>query len=243
MKLHRFQGRNYYITLAPPPFIHSVELKVKEQDTVVMMMKVMKVLMMMIVACGRYPNFGASCQMSAYKWWTGLVLDTFDALGVKDRAVMSEVAKDLYYYYSTGTAWQLLPGATEALQQLQQFDVKLGVISNYDHRLYKVLTDMGLRQYFDFVLPSYLVGAEKPDPEIFHRALRDAVATPAEAVHFGDDIEKDFIGARNVGMSAYLLRASGVNYDFLDENLVVPTVGDFVKAITPRLRYREDAAT
>ena len=156
---------------------------------------------------------------------------------------MAKVAKDLYYYYSTGTAWELLPGATEALQELQKFDVKMGVISNYDHRLYKVLTDMDLRKYFDFVLPSYVVGAEKPDALIFQRALEDAKVSAQEAVHFGDNIEKDFIGARNAGFMAYLLETEGVNHDFLDDKFVVKTVGDFVKAITPFLRLRSEATT
>ena len=192
---------------------------------------------------GRYPNFGASCQMSSYKWWSGLVIDTFETVGVKDSKEMAKVAKDLYYYYSTGTAWELLPGATEALQGLQKFDVKMGVISNYDHRLYKVLTDMDLRKYFDFVLPSYVVGAEKPDLVIFHRALEDAGVRAEEAVHLGDNIEKDFIGARNAGMMAYLLETKGVNHDFLDDKYVVRTVGDFVKGITPFLRLRSNAST
>ena len=196
----------------------------------------------MILVC-RYPNFGATCQMSSYKWWTNLVIDTFKTVGVKDSKVTAKIAKDLYYYYSTGDAWELLPGADEALQKLRKFDVKMGVISNYDHRLYKVLTDMDLRKYFDFVLPSYVVGAEKPNPLIFQRALEDAGVSAKEAVHFGDNIEKDFIGARNAGLMAYLLETKGVNHDFLDEKYVVRTVGDFVKAITPLLCLRSGAST
>ena len=142
-----------------------------------------------------------------------------------------------------GTAWELLPGADSALQDLQQYDVKLGVISNYDHRLYKVLTEMHLRQYFDFVLPSYVVGVEKPNPEIFHRALEDAGVQSTEAVHFGDNVEKDFIGARNAGMGAILLETKGVNHDFLDDKFVVRTVGEFVTKISPFLLKRSEAST
>ncbi|KAK7094992.1 haloacid dehalogenase-like hydrolase domain-containing protein 3 [Littorina saxatilis] len=193
--------------------------------------------------CGKYPNFGASVDMSAYNWWNSLVFDTFHTIGVRDEEIMAKVAKDLYHYYATKIAWELLPGTLEALQELQKFDVKIGVISNYDHRLYKVLKEMDLRKYFDFVLPSYVVGAEKPDPLIFQRALEDANVKAEEAVHFGDNIEKDFIGARNAGIAAFLLESKGVNHKFLDDRFVVRTVGEFVKAISPFLLLRENSST
>jgi REG-2-like HAD superfamily hydrolase len=191
----------------------------------------------------RYPNFGASCHMSSYKWWTGVVMDTFKTCGFEDKEVIAKVARELYYYYANDTAWELLPGASEALQELQKYDVKMGVISNFDHRLYKVLNDMNLRHYFDFVLPSYVVGAEKPDPLIFQRALQDAGCSAQEAVHFGDNVQKDFIGARDAGWVAYLLETKGVNHDFLEDKYVVSTVGEFVSAITPHLRKRSEAST
>ncbi|KAL8612769.1 hypothetical protein ACOMHN_033439 [Nucella lapillus] len=183
----------------------------------------------------RFPNFGASCSMPAFQWWTSLVVDTFNTVGVKNKKILSTLAKDLYFYYATGAAWELLPGTREALEELQKFDVKICVISNSDHRLYKVLTELDLRKYFDFVLPSYVIGAEKPDPRIFQRALENAEVRAEEAVHFGDNKEKDFVGARNVGMMAYLLDQKGAREDSAEDGNVVRTVGEFVKAITPHL--------
>ncbi|XP_076436843.1 haloacid dehalogenase-like hydrolase domain-containing protein 3 [Babylonia areolata] len=188
--------------------------------------------------CGRHPNFGASCNMPAYKWWTGLVTDTFIAVGVPHSEVLNTLAKDLYFYYAAGTAWELLPKTREALEDLQNFDVKIGVISNFDHRLYKVLADLDLRKYFDFILPSYVVGVEKPNRLIFQRALEDGKVLAEEAVHFGDSVEKDFIGARNAGMMAYLLETSGINHDFLEDKYVVKSVKEFVTAISPHLPLR-----
>ena len=57
-------------------------------------------------------------------------------------------------------------------QDLHRYPVKLGVISNWDNRLFRVLAVMGLEQYFDFVIPSYVVGVEKPDQRIFQLALQ-----------------------------------------------------------------------
>lgn len=57
-------------------------------------------------------------------------------------------------------------------QDLRQYPVKIGVISNWDDRLHKVLEAMKLRPYFDFVLTSTVVGVEKPDSAIFQLALQ-----------------------------------------------------------------------
>lgn len=181
--------------------------------------------------------------MSAKKWWSDLVVDCFNAVGMSNDSLLTKIAKELFDYYTTSLAWELLPGTTQALADLQRFDAKLGVISNYDHRLYKVLEAMNLSQYFDFVLPSYDVGAEKPSPLIFQRALENAGVDACEAVHFGDNVEKDFFGAKNAGLHAYLLETKGVSHKFVDNKFVVKSSVDFVTAITPNLRMKDFLTT
>lgn len=174
--------------------------------------------------------------MPAFKWWSSLVVSCFNTAGIYDNKCLDKVAKDLYYYFSTADAWELVPGTLDALEDLQNFDIQLGVISNYDHRLYKVLTEVDLRRFFDFVLPSYVIGVEKPDPCIFLKALKHANVLASEAVHFGDNVVKDFIGARNAGFHAYLMETKGVNHNFIDNKYVVKSAGEFLQAITPYLR-------
>ncbi|KAL3442541.1 HAD-like domain-containing protein [Aspergillus insuetus] len=66
----------------------------------------------------------------------------------------------------------------------------------------------------DFVLTSYQAGAEKPNPLVWHTALRtaqvltDDVAGEEggwECVHVGDDYGKDYRGAVDAGWEAYYL--------------------------------------
>ncbi|KAL4872338.1 hypothetical protein BDV12DRAFT_142216 [Aspergillus spectabilis] len=80
------------------------------------------------------------------------------------------------------------------------------------------LQDQGQEQKdIDFVLTSYQVGAEKPDPLIWDVALRTArrlgsgSETDAggdegwERIHVGDDYGKDYRGATDAGWKAYYL--------------------------------------
>ncbi|CAL1547753.1 unnamed protein product, partial [Lymnaea stagnalis] len=157
----------------------------------------------------KYPNFGVQDMMPAHVWWDSLVKDCFRAAdSTIQEHKLDKIATDLFFHYTTPKAWEILPGALGAIKDLRRYPIKIGVISNWDHRLYKVLLTMKLRPYFDFVLPSSVVGVEKPESLIFYQALKDAQCQPDEAIHFGDSLEKDFIGAQNVGMGAYLLATS-----------------------------------
>ena len=93
----------------------------------------------------------------------------------------------------------------ESLQRLRQAGLRLGVVSNSDGRVEQALEAAGLRQYFDVVIDSTLLGVEKPDPRIFHAALEALGVAPEEALYVGDLYEVDVVGARAAGMEAVLL--------------------------------------
>jgi putative hydrolase of the HAD superfamily len=52
-----------------------------------------------------------------------------------------------------------------------------------------LLEAVGLREHFDFVIDSALVGVEKPDPRIFRMGLERLGVAPEEAVYVGDIYE------------------------------------------------------
>lgn len=72
----------------------------------------------------------------------------------------------------------------------------LGTITNGNADVHYI----GIGHFFDFVMTSEVAGAAKPQPEIFHAALGEAGVSPNEAVHVGDDPERDIRGASAVGM-------------------------------------------
>jgi putative hydrolase of the HAD superfamily len=96
-------------------------------------------------------------------------------------------------------------GAAEVLDRLRAAGLRLGVVSNSDGRVEEALVAAGLRDRFEVVLDSALVGVEKPDPAIFRAALDALGVAPAEALYVGDLYEVDVVGARAAGMEAVLL--------------------------------------
>ena len=121
-------------------------------------------------------------------------------------ARMAEVRSCLERLHGENHLWcRLATGTREALNRLRSAGLLLGVISNSDGRVEEALIAAGLRDCFDVVLDSALVGVEKPDPAIFRAALGALGIAPAEALYVGDLYEVDVVGARAVGMEAVLL--------------------------------------
>ena len=101
------------------------------------------------------------------------------------------------------------PLAAPTLKRLQH-KLRLAVISNADGRIDGVLERAGLRQFFEILVDSGLVGYEKPDVRIFQEALQRMSARPEQSLYVGDVYAIDYCGARNAGMHALLLDPNGV---------------------------------
>jgi putative hydrolase of the HAD superfamily len=110
------------------------------------------------------------------------------------------------------------PEVPSALRALRTQGLRLVVVSNWDVSLHERLAETGLAPLLDGAVASAEVGAAKPDPEIFERALAIAGAAPSEAVHVGDSPLEDVEGARAAGLRAVLLaRDGGGDISSLDE--------------------------
>lgn len=151
-----------------------------------------------------YPNFGVHNGLTPFKWWSNVVTESFKKAGSDERN-LEQIAQHLYVLFSTLKGWEVLPGAESILKELRQKGIKIGVISNFDDRLEKILTQLALRHYFDFVLASTVVKVAKPDAGIFEIAFKLADAKPEEALHVGDNVFTDFLGAKNAGCKGVLL--------------------------------------
>ena len=80
----------------------------------------------------------------------------------------------------------------------------LAVVSNFDRRLHAVLDDLRLSEFFEAIIISSEVGADKPDPRIFEHALRRLGVTAGETWHVGDDPKRDW-GAEALGLRVFRL--------------------------------------
>jgi HAD superfamily hydrolase (TIGR01509 family) len=86
---------------------------------------------------------------------------------------------------------------------------RLGLCSNFSHSdtALGVLEETGLRPHFDAVVVSDAFGLRKPRPEIFEEVLSRLAVEPDEAVHVGDNLRVDVLGAAALGIrTAWLTR-------------------------------------
>ena len=118
------------------------------------------------------------------------------ALLAADRGYDHELVEPGFQvYWEARNEVEVFDEAREMLAHLQH-DFVLGAITNGNADVRRI----GIADYFRFVIRSEEVGTAKPHPEIFEAALRAAGVTAAEAVHVGDDPERDIAGAAAAGM-------------------------------------------
>ncbi len=135
-------------------------------------------------------------------WWKEVVAEVYRDVGDLER--FDDYFDELYEVFRT-TAWEIYPETIEVLSLLKQKGYRLGIISNFDTRVYDVCLRLGITEHIDCFVISSEAGHAKPAPEIFEIALSKMGVTSSGTIHVGDDIDNDFHGARAVGIDAYLL--------------------------------------
>ncbi|HMS56705.1 MAG TPA: HAD-IA family hydrolase, partial [Fimbriimonadaceae bacterium] len=91
------------------------------------------------------------------------------------------------------------------LDQLRARSVPVGIISNWDYSLHRIVNMLGLRDYLQFDLASLEEGPEKPDPYLFNLAASRFGLNTAQILYVGDNPIDDLQGARGAGMHAVLV--------------------------------------
>jgi putative hydrolase of the HAD superfamily len=141
------------------------------------------------------------------QWWRNLVHAVFSSLGPFPR--FDEYFAALFSFFARAEAWRLYPETLATLEGLKRRGFTLGVISNFDSRLFGLLDGLGVSPFVDPVVISTQVGAAKPAGDIFTRALAH-VGIPAEAaLHVGDSYEADVVGAQAAGITPVFVDRRG----------------------------------
>jgi putative hydrolase of the HAD superfamily len=138
-------------------------------------------------------------------WWHQLVNRVLDQVAPQltepDRDNFFEVA---YEHFAEAGVWELYPEVSHALAELHP-RFQLTVISNFDGRLRFIFERLGISKFFRHVFISSELGADKPHPEIYRRALKLIQLESSEVLHVGDDPERDWNGATAAGLSIFRL--------------------------------------
>jgi putative hydrolase of the HAD superfamily len=138
-------------------------------------------------------------------WWFSLVEQVLDQCRVStEQLPRLDYFEQLYAEFTRPGIWELFPETHDVLAGLRK-RYRLGVISNFDGRLRPILANLGLSDFFNPIVISSEVGADKPDGWIFHQALALAGVAAGEALHVGDDPRADWQGAESAGLNAFHL--------------------------------------
>lgn len=140
-------------------------------------------------------------------WWKRFLERLCEHLGAPPSRF---AAAELFHRFGQAESWEVYPDVPDALAGLRGLGLRLAVVSNWDTRLPGLLEGLGLARRFDAVVYSSQAGVEKPDPRIFHEALRRLEVGPAAALHVGDGRLEDVEGAIGAGLRALHLVRPGV---------------------------------
>jgi putative hydrolase of the HAD superfamily len=140
-------------------------------------------------------------------FWDGVYRGFLEEVGVPDDH--DHLVDRLYTTFTDLASYRLHPDVVPTLDRLREARLALGVISNFEEWLERLLETLGVADYFPVRVISGIEGVEKPDPAIFRIALERGGVAPEESVYVGDHPFFDIEAAEEVGMVAVLIDRRG----------------------------------
>ncbi|XP_053207179.1 rhythmically expressed gene 2 protein-like [Panonychus citri] len=184
------------------------------------------------------PAYGAVEGITCYQWWYRVMYQTFISSGVDISSSETEnkfkqTTAHLYKYFSTSEPYQLVDGAEQTLRTIKGLrksdDCPIGVLSNSDERLPLILGELGVAHFFDFILLPQITKIEKPDAKAFQAAQEKGdKVDPSQALHIGDDLMKDYHGAKNCGWNAIFVDLNNTRDASVDPDDRIPTIKELI---------------
>ena len=133
---------------------------------------------------------------------------------IRWRSVLESILKDdyseaifisLWETMGQGDRWKTKPMLRRTLQALKDAGFRLVVVSNWDNRLYRIMSELKIDSYFDHVFISTELGKEKPSEELYSRVSQKLEAAPQTLLHIGNSPANDLKPALRAGWNALLL--------------------------------------
>jgi len=110
------------------------------------------------------------------------------------------------------------------LSEIKQRNIKLGIITNgFGQFQLDNIRALGIEKEFEVILISEWEGVNKPNPEIFDRALAKLHVRATSSMFVGDHALNDIEAAQNIGMIAIWKRNDAsptVKADFIIDELI-----------------------
>jgi putative hydrolase of the HAD superfamily len=154
-----------------------------------------------------YGAIAAASRMSSPDW--DVYFRRYAALAGVGPTRLPEAADGLRAAFALPLWRRVVPGAVGLLHRWRARGVRVVLVSNSDGTVEASLGKLGVCQVgegpgvpVDAILDSDVVGLAKPDPQFFALALRRAGVAAGEALHVGDSLHADVVGATAAGIRA-----------------------------------------
>lgn len=138
----------------------------------------------------------------AYRRWFGLLEIDEKRVGAITTAIRVHPFGHLFW-------GRMQEGTRELLDWFAGRGYRLGIISNAEGQIQRLVEHAGIADRFEAVIDSGELAFEKPDVRIFRHAAEAMRTTPERCIHIGDLVEVDVAGARGAGFTPILVDREG----------------------------------
>lgn len=131
-------------------------------------------------------------------------------LAKNDLELSREIENELYETVPQRNAergyFELRPGITELLEELNSTGLKLGLAANQPRESLDNMERVGILKYFEYKEVSGTNRLRKPDPRLMLHSCEALGVQPNETIMVGDRLDNDIVPARSLGMLTIRLR-------------------------------------
>jgi putative hydrolase of the HAD superfamily len=136
------------------------------------------------------------------RFWFGVYRTFLGELGLP---YSDALAGRLFETFTDLANYRLFDDVEACLRDLEERDLILGVVSNFEEWLERLLESLGVTDHFDVRIISGVEGMEKPDPGLFRLALDRTGVRAEESAYVGDIPMFDTEPAAALGMHPVLI--------------------------------------
>lgn len=154
-----------------------------------------------VAASQTQPGSLPSSDKIEYQLWRDLVSDVYAEVRPIDG-----LFDQLWSHFASEDNWQLYDDVESCWQDLKANGDRIVIASNFDSRLFNVVSKHASLKAADAVFCSAEVGFRKPDPQFYHAVSESFGITPEdEVIMVGDDFENDYVAPVRFGWKAFHL--------------------------------------
>ncbi|MCB0353924.1 MAG: HAD-IA family hydrolase [Bdellovibrionales bacterium] len=139
--------------------------------------------------------------------WSRFISNIFQQFSSKP--VPAALLRELHGHFAKAESRVLTSFAVDFVELCKRLNLSTGILTNNDHRIHKLIPDLGIAHHFDHVFCASDLGYRKPSPNVFRGVEQRIGATPEEMLYVGDCDFADYQGALSAGWQAVWFNQGG----------------------------------